>query len=53
MMSLPIFEASSRAETTMALSVTVPVGLAGFSLQLLKHTNAANNKANFIWFINS
>ncbi|KSA13899.1 hypothetical protein I600_492 [Maribacter dokdonensis DSW-8] len=50
-MSLPIFEASSRAETTIALLVTVPVGAGGFSLQLPKITKAISVMANFRWFI--
>ena len=51
MISLPIFEASSRAETTIALSVTIPVGLAGLSLQLQNITNVVSVNINFIRFI--
>tara|TARA_B100000929_G_C15242416_1_gene330336 strand:- start:193 stop:372 length:180 start_codon:yes stop_codon:yes gene_type:complete len=41
MISAPIFEASSLAETTIAFSVTKPVGSAGLLLQLV---NTSKNR---------
>jgi hypothetical protein len=47
MISTPICEASSRAETTIAFEVTKPVGSTVFSFDLQPKTAKASRKSIF------